>query len=173
LLRSSTPLLGLVVVAKTGAIHSLTDLNGKRLAMADGPDMLSRDAVLRGLQAQHISSLRQHSHTSSNSFWDLRMGKADAAVVNNVSLQLLEPAMRNSLRVVYQTEPLPPPALLVRRNVPAADAQALHDALLQLAASKPVLINHALLGGLAETELERDYGVLAKLPPGEVVSDAP
>jgi phosphonate transport system substrate-binding protein len=173
LLRSNAPMTGMIVVPKTGPLKDISDLRGRRVAVPEGADLLSRDTVLKWLSLQHVQFIRQRTHTVSNGFWDIRMGKADAAVVNSVSLHLMEPEISNNLRVLYQTEPLPPPALVVRRNLPPDIVKRLHDALLKLNDSKPVVMNNALMSDLTEADLDRDYGVLAKTPTAEAASHGP
>lgn len=172
-LRDSKPLIGMIAVMKNSKFRHPSDLQGLRLAIPEGRDFSAQQSIVQMLDEQHIKVQSVLMHTHSNGFRALYLGKVDAATGNNISFSLLEPEIRTQLRVIYQAPPLPPPALVAKRSIPPEHVKLVHDAILRLHEVNPSLMHNALLSNLTDADLDRDYGVLAKLPAPEAAPHAP
>lgn len=173
IVRDTTPLVGLIVVRNNSRFQQPADLKGRRLAVPEGRDISARQLVLQALREQQVPVEVLPMRTHSNGFRALYLGKVDAAAGNNITLDLLEPEIRNRFRVIYRSAPLPPPGLAVRQGMPPEHVKLLREALLHLAETQPAVLANALGGKVTEADLERDYSPLSKLPPPEAVPHAP
>lgn len=168
----------LVVTAKTSTIHNLEDLRGKTVAL---PDRLAIIPVLglrllrnQGLQPDgDFKPLYAASH--SNSALAVQRGDAQGAIVGSMPYAQFPDELRNSLRVLAQSEAIPNQFLLASPNLAAPQIEALRKALSAFAASaegRRFLENNGF-GGLkpaTDTELRkmetytRDVQTLLKGP---------
>ncbi len=172
ILRDTRPMIGMVVVRQDSALHTLNDLHERTLAIPNGSDMT---ASL--LQGQILKELKVHpqvktQRTHVNGLRAVMLGKIDAAVINNYSLQLLPPELTKQLRVIYRTEPLPPPAFAVAPRVPATDVRKVKAAFLRLNTTQPAMLEAALMPNITEADMERDYGILSRILPAEATAHA-
>lgn len=114
--RGDGPTTYLLLVRKDAAITSLADLRGKRLIVnvhtAANLGQVWLNSMLRDARLdsadRHFSSI-QLVNKSSSAILPLFFGKADAAIVDEVSFQAnreLNPALGTSLRVFSKAPPL-------------------------------------------------------------------
>lgn len=136
LVRDAAPLRGILVVPKDSPIHDVRDLAGKTLAIpspnALGASMLLR-ADLRSLYGIEMKLLNAKTHSSA--YLHAATGLADAAGGVEKSLQEQDPALRDSLRVLYTTRDMPSHPVAAHPRVPAQAREAVRKALLDMAAT--------------------------------------
>lgn len=168
----------LVVTAKTSAIHNLEDLRGKTVAL---PDRLAIIPVLglrllrnQGLQPDgDFKPLYAASH--SNSALAVQRGDAQGAIVGSMPYAQFPDELRNSLRVLAQSEAIPNQFLLASPHLAAPQIEALRKALSAFAASaegRRFLENNGFGGLKPATDAElrkmetyaRDVQTLLKAP---------
>ncbi|HET8730845.1 MAG TPA: PhnD/SsuA/transferrin family substrate-binding protein [Moraxellaceae bacterium] len=164
LLRGRTPLVAQVVVRRDSPLQQITDLQKHTLGLQEGASLSTNVMVLRILREQKIDFVLHVMNTESSALRSVLVGTTDAALVNNYLLQMVPVDMANHLRVIYSADELPPPALMVSRQTPPEVARKFHDAFLQLRDGAPALMIGILMRDLTDADLDRDYGVMAKLP---------
>ena len=161
---NGTQLSGILAVAKDGPIKQLSDLGGKTVAFP-APNALGASLLMRAdLDRVHhlkISPLWSQTHTSA--YLNVALGKADAAGGVMATFEQQPPAVRNKLKVLYETRPMPPHPVMAHPRVPTSDRDKLRQAFLDLGATSE---GQALLAkvpfkriGAAKPE---DYRDLAK-----------
>ena len=127
-------LRGVVVVAKTSPYQSLTDLKGKRIAT---PNKLALVTIIggqllrdNGLSNENGTLLRDvGSH--SNAVLAVQRNESEAALTENSALQQMPEELRNSVRIIGQTQRLPHVMFLAHPRLGQAGAEQVRDALLR------------------------------------------
>jgi phosphonate transport system substrate-binding protein len=115
----SRKLRGILVVKKEGAITSLEQLNGKSIAFP-APNALGASLLMRAeLSREHgIDFIPRYVGTHSSTYLNVALGSAAAGGGVKRTLGEQSPALRDKLRVLYQTEPVNPHPLVVHPRVP-------------------------------------------------------
>lgn len=170
LLRGHLPLVAQVVVRQDSPLQKLADLDKRTLGLQEGATLSSNVLVLRTLREQKIAYQARAMNTESSALRSVVLGTTDAALVNNYLMMMVPPDVLKRLRVIHSAVELPPPAIMVSRQAPPEVVHRFREAFLQLRDSSPALMDTILMRDLAEADLERDYGIMAKLPaeaPGE------
>lgn len=173
MLRNTAPMIGLVVVRKNSPLQTLHDLHGRTLATPNGSDMTTTLLFTHTLKTLNIRPQIKAQNTHVNGLRAVLLGKMDAAIVNNYSLQLLPPELVQQLRIIHRTTPMPPPAFAFAARVPEADMRKLKAAFLRLRATHPALLETALMPSITEADMERDYGVLSRMITPEAAHAQP
>lgn len=127
-------LRGVVVVAKTSPYQSLTDLKGKRIAT---PNKLALVTIIggqllrdNGLSNENGTLLREvGSH--SNAVLAVQRNECEAAITEMSALQQMPEELRNSVRIIGQTQRLPHVMFLAHPRLGQAGAEQVRDALLR------------------------------------------
>lgn len=135
----SQELRAMVVVAKSSTIRTADELRGKTVAL---PDRMAVMPVLgqrllreRGLQADvDYQLLPAISH--SNAAFSVQRGEAQAAIIGSVPFAQLPGELRDSLRVIAESESIPNQFILANPGLSAARVEALRKALLDFAAAQ-------------------------------------
>ncbi len=166
-LRGHLMLTGIVVVPKDSPIQQLADLQGHSLSLPEGKNHPANLFVLQSLKEQKITPLLHLVKTESNALRSVTLGKADAAIINNYTLKFVPADMTRQLRIIHQTTDLPPPPIAASLRLPAQDLQKIRSAMLRYPQTHPDLLQDSLMPDIVEADLERDYGVVGKLFPGE------
>ncbi len=134
-----------IVVARDSPIKSVADLRGKTVATIDAITTTSQITVRllhqAGLEAGRDVQLR-HERTPFNSAQAVVLGEAAAAGFPNVSLQALTPEIRDRLRIIKESTPVPGVMFISRK---AADIPS------------PEKFQEALFGFAQDTPEGRDY----------------
>jgi|SRR5579883_475572 len=127
------------VVVKSGTANKLEDLKGKRLSSnhLDDPKFVSRVIFDGKVDAATFFQLQPTSSTVKP-FKSIDRGEADAALVDDDQLRHMKSLpFGQSLKVVYESPPLPPyPVVAFDKNVKAPEREAVRKALLSLCSSK-------------------------------------
>jgi len=129
-------LFGILVVAKDGPIKSVADLNGKTVAFP-APNALGASLLMRAdldrLHKVRISPLWAQTHTSA--YLNVVLGKAEAAGGVMATFSQQPEAVRNKLRILYETRRMPTHPVMAHPRVPAADREKLRQAFLDMSAT--------------------------------------
>lgn len=173
LLRGRLPLVGQVVVRRDSPLQTLADLNEHSLGMQDGSTLSTNLLTLRTLRDQKIAYTPHLMNTESSALRSVVMGRDDAALVNNYLMQLVPAGILPRLRVIHSAADLPPPAMLVNRLTPPEVAQKFRNALFALRETNPAMLDSILMTDLTDADLERDYGIMARLLAPEGGGDKP
>jgi len=134
-----------ILVRKSSGIDALTDLKGKVLAF-DEPHSTSAHVVPRMLLMEKKLKLVQINSTggavpnavgyvygADGSAPNLLItGRVDGAVTSSRELQELRPEVRDTLKVIGKTVPVPRLLIAVRRNLDANLLKALKEVLLSM-----------------------------------------
>lgn len=171
LLHFGRPLTGLVIVRNDSPVQSLADLRTRTLGMPDGNDLPSGVLMRQHLREHKVEPRIVPTRTHANGLRSVLVGRVDAVSTNNYSLRLLPPEMAAQLRTIHETQALPPPALAAARRLPPEVAASLLNALLNLQKSRSPLLHSILMQDITEADLERDYGMLERLPVSEATHE--
>ncbi len=166
LITDKTPLIGVLVANKNTKINSVHDLNGKVLAF---PSVTSFGASLymRALltNKEHIHFTPKYVQSHDNVYRYVMLGMAAAGGGVNDTLNKQPEAVRNQLKIIYQTPPTPEHALVVHPRVPESVREKVLKAILKIwhdpagkAALKKIQIDEPVT-----TDYAKDYAPLAKL----------
>lgn len=129
---------GVVVVAKTAPIQTLQDLKGKRITT---PSKIALVAIVGGqlLRDNGLvndgNTLIQDVGSHSNAVLAVQRGEAEAALTENAALQQMPEDLRNSVRILAQTQRLPHVMFLAHPRLGQAGVARVRDVLLQFPTS--------------------------------------
>ena len=163
LVRDATPLRGILVVAKDGPIHEVSELDGKLLAVPS-PNALGASLLLRAeLERLHHVTMRMLDVKSHSSVYlHVASGLAEAGGGVEKTFQGQTPTVRERLRIIYTTAEMPSHPVAAHPRVPEKDREKMRRALLELATTTPGL---ALLSAIPMTRPVAasldDYQVMA------------
>ncbi|MCG8695640.1 MAG: phosphate/phosphite/phosphonate ABC transporter substrate-binding protein [Minwuiales bacterium] len=150
--QSKKQLKGIMVARKDSAIGGVADLNGEKVAFpspaAFGASVLPRAEMSASGIA--IEPVYVKSHDSVYRAVAAGIFPAGGGVVrtfNNV-----DPAVRDQLKIIHQTDEYTPHAFAAHRDVPAATADAVADVLLQAAERAPALLKPLGMKGFEKAD---------------------
>ena len=154
-------LYGILVTAKDGPVKDVKDLSGKTIAFpapnAFGASLLMRADLDRVLKVQH-SPMWTQTHTSA--YLNAALGKVAAAGGVSATFEQQPQAIRDKLKIIYETRRVASHPIMAHPRVPAADREKLRRAFLDMGATPE---GRALLGkvpihqiGSASTEDYRE-----------------
>lgn len=129
-------LFGVLVVDKDSPYETVADLDGQTIAFP-APNALGSSLLMRAdLTRRHgLSFVPEYVNTHSSAYLNVLLGEADAAGGVMATLNALDPAIRDRLRIIYETERMPPHPIVVHPRVPAEDAEKIRKAFLDMSAS--------------------------------------
>lgn len=127
-------LRGVVVVAKTSAIQTVQDLKGKRIAT---PNKVALVAIMgsqllrdKGL-GNDVNTLIRDVGSHSNAVLAVQRKEAEAAITEYVALQQMPEDLRNSVRIIAQTQRLPHVMFLAHPRLGQAGVEQVRNLLLR------------------------------------------
>jgi phosphonate transport system substrate-binding protein len=131
----SFPLRGALTVRKDGAVRSLEDLRGKKVALHDrlvlNSILMLAELAERGIQLEDMTIVRVASQNSA--LLSVVNRDVDAAITVNFALDRVPEQHKPDLWVIHQTEDhpeRPPNLILVHPNISQSELQRLQSALL-------------------------------------------
>jgi len=143
LVRDSEPIQGVVVVPINSPLRGPEDLQGKTLVVptlnAFGASLMVQ-ADLADLY--HVTVHPKDGKTHTSAYYQALNGLADAAGGVQKTLEAQEPAVRDSLRVIYTTRDLPSHPLAAHPRVPKEVRDKIQRAWLDMSrdpATRPLL----------------------------------
>lgn len=127
-------LFGVLVVDKDAPLDSVADLDGQVIAFPS-PNALGAALLMRSdLERVHdITYEARYVATHSSAYLNVALGEADAAGGVMATLKSLDPAIRDRLRVIYETTRLPPHPFVAHARVDVTVAETVRDALIEMA----------------------------------------
>jgi len=157
LLKYAQPVRGLLVVRADSPFDAPAALRGRTIATADAiavavlatQDELAKHGLQPGLEYRTTDS-----GTHLNAVMQVVNGRADAAMLGLHPYTLLPADLRPQLRVLAETASLSSLMYLTHPRLRDADAQALHDALLDFAATPDgqAFMRRGGYGGFADVD---------------------
>ena len=127
-------LRGVVVVAKASPIKTLAELKGKHITT---PSKIALVTIMGG-QLLRDNGLFTEADTQlkdvgshSNAVLAVQRGEAEAALTENAALQQMPQDLRNSVRIIAQTQRLPHVMLLAHPRLGQAGVERVRNLLLQ------------------------------------------
>lgn len=146
----------IVAVREGGPVRTPADLRGRTVAMLD-PLSLTATVGRRWLEQQGLADAVavEHQPSINSMLFALDRGEVAAFVAATTQLQSLPAATPRSERVLDRIEDIPAPMYLARPTMPAAEVQALRQAMqaFQHDASRPLTAANAPLGPLPPARL--------------------
>ena len=127
-------LFGVLVVAKDSDIQTVADLEGKTIAFPS-PNALGAALLMRAdLDRIHgLSYNAEYVSTHSSAYLNVALGQMDAGGGVMATLNRTEPAVRDRLRIIYETTRVPPHPFVAHKRVDPKVADAVQKAFLKLA----------------------------------------
>lgn len=169
LVRDAALIHGVMFVATDSPVVSVDALAGREVAYV-GPWTVctqSLTAYTRG-----IGVVPKYVGTAANAYKNVLLGLTPAGGVLDTSLGQAPPEVRSRLRVIYETPPFAPHAVIAHPRVRTEDAARLAEALVELARREgPALLDPVHLASPVPAVYARDYApferVLEEDPPEE------
>jgi len=131
-----TQLSGILVVAKEGPIKQIADLAGKTVAFP-APNALGASLLMRAdldrIHKLKISPMWAQTHSSA--YLNAALGKADAAGGVMSTFEQQPPAVREKLKILYETRAMPSHPVMAHPRVPTGDRDKLRQAFIDLGAT--------------------------------------
>ena len=133
-------LRGVVVVAKDSPIQTLLDLKGKHIAT---PNKIALVTIMGGQLLRdnglvnQVSALIQDVGSHSNAVLAVQRGEAEAALTENSALQQMPEDLRNSVRIIAQTQRLPHVMFLAHPRLGQAEVTRVRNLLLRFPHTAP------------------------------------
>lgn len=135
LIRDRSNLYGILLVRKDSPAKTLSDLNGKEIAFPT-PNAFAACLIMRADFLHHHVSITPKFVTSHNSVYlHVAKGLVAAGGGSNKTLKEQDPKIRDTLRILYTTRPVPSYPVVVHPRVPRAAAEKVRRALLEMAAT--------------------------------------
>jgi len=132
----SRQLKGILVVNRDSDIKSLEHLNGQMIAFP-APNALGASLLMRAdlKKLHHINFMPLYVQTHSSVYLHVATGltKAGGGVASTLARQKQE--VREHLRVIYETRPMPPHPIVAHPRIPVEVREKVRQALLDIAAS--------------------------------------
>jgi phosphonate transport system substrate-binding protein len=159
-------LTGILVVRKDSGISSIQQLQGKEIAFP-APNAFAASLYMRTLlrEREGLEFRARYVHSHSNSYRHVYTGQALAAGGVLSTLRRQPAAVRDELKVIYQTPDHPPHPIAVHPRVPPGLRKQVQEALLALPATEA---GRRLLAAIqmplpGKADFARDYAPLGSL----------
>lgn len=158
-------LSGVVVVRGDSPLRSLSDLRGKPVAFP-APNAFAASLLVRAqLASQRIEIQPRYVKNHGNVYRSIALGEMEAGGGVNNTLQREEPALRQRLRVLYETPRYAPHPLVAHPRIPAEMREAILSALIAQALSPAGrdLLEAVQMPQPVVADYARDYAALEAL----------
>jgi phosphonate transport system substrate-binding protein len=170
LIRDAEPLVGVLVVRKDSPVRKVKQLNGAVVAFPSARAFAS-SMYLRALlsEKERIAFVPKYVTTHGNVYRHVILGMSAAGGGVNKTLHKESPDLREQLRIIYQTPPVPAHPLCVHPRVPASVRESVAGAILKLAGGEAsqTLLKQVELSRPVRTDYEKDYASLEGLNLGK------
>jgi phosphonate transport system substrate-binding protein len=167
LVRDAVPLRGILVVRKDSPVRTIQDIEGKTVAFPS-PNALGASLLMRADLARllHVSVVPLYVKTHSSVYMHVVNGLAAAGGGVEKTLQEQDPAIRDTLRVLYTTRDMPSHPVAAHPRVPKTDRDKVQHALLEMGESKQgqewldkVPMKRLVAATISDFTLMRDWGL--------------
>ena len=162
---SRSKLTGILVVQVNSPIKSIQELNGKEIAFP-APNAFAASLLIRAeLAKKGIYIKPKYLNTHASSYRAAAIGDVVASGGVNTTLQREELALRESLRVLYETSGYAPHPFVANPRVPVNIRKSVTDAFIALSGNES---GDKLLEGIQipipmRSDYQRDYAPLESL----------
>lgn len=169
LVRDAAPLRGIVVTRKEGPVHSLSDLEGKTLAMPS-PNAIGASLLIRAdlERLHHVKTAPLYVKTHSSVYLHVVNGLADAGGGVEKTLEEQDQQVRDSLRILYTTREMPSHPVAAHPRTAKEAREKVRRAFLELAATPAgqallaeVPMKRAVTAEIGDYALMRQWGLEA------------
>ncbi|MBJ6727398.1 phosphate/phosphite/phosphonate ABC transporter substrate-binding protein [Geomesophilobacter sediminis] len=132
LVCDKTQIHGVLVVKKEGPVRSVRELNGKTVALPS-PNAIGASLMMRAdLDQMQVAITPLYVKTHSSVYLHVVKGMAAAGGGIDKTLAEQPPAVRDALRVIHRTRPIPSHPVAVHPRVPKRDAEIVRQALIAM-----------------------------------------
>jgi len=154
LLKYDLSIHGLLVVKSDSPFKNLEDFRGRTIATPDSISLVAiagkAEMAAQGLR-ENIDYQSKQSGTHINAAMQVIHGRTDGAMLALQAYNLMRPALRQQLRVLAETPPLPSLMYLTHPRLSVTEVQSIRKALLDFSASPDEQArNHQSTNGLIE-----------------------
>jgi phosphonate transport system substrate-binding protein len=175
LIRDAEPLIGILVVRKDSPVKTVKQLNGAVLAFPSARAFAS-SIYLRALlsEKEKIAFVPKYVTTHGNVYRHVILGMSAAGGGVNKTLHKESPELKEQLRTIYQTPPVPAHPLCAHPRVPASVRGSVTGAILKLAGDEASqsLLKQVELSRPVRTDYEKDYASLEGLNLGKYAPES-
>jgi len=133
---------GVLVTARQGDVHRLTDLRGRGIAFTNttalAATLLNEYGLLESGFDVRKRAVVLYTHSPETSLLSVSIRRVDAAAVSLADWEVFQhdhPASAGQLTVLWRSDDLSGPAVMASGSVPLAHVRSLQTALVQLAAN--------------------------------------
>lgn len=136
LVRDDIPLQGILVVPKSSPVRTVSELDGKSLAIPS-PNAIGASLLIRA-DLDNVFRIRMtaiNAKTHSSVYLNVATGAADAGGGVQKTLEEQDPGIRDALRVLYTTRSIPSHPVSAHPRVIKTAREAIRNALLDMAAT--------------------------------------
>jgi len=133
IVRDRSEFRGILVVRKDSPINSPSELNGKTVAFPS-PNALGDSLLMRAELSSlfHVSVAPLYVTSHGSVYLHVAKGLADAGGGVEKTLQEQEGAIRDALKVIYETRPVPSHPVAVHPRVIGPDAEKVRRAFIEM-----------------------------------------
>ena len=160
IIRNERLLRGVFFVAADSPVASVDALEDREVALV-GPWTFCSVSLRSYARGLHIRP--KYVGTSANAYKNVLLGMAAAGGVLDSTLEDAPPEIRSKLRVVYETPPMAPHAVIAHPRVPHEVASRVASALQAMANAGGGLLGAVHLEAPVEARYARDYAPLEHL----------
>jgi len=165
LMDSQERLSGILTVAADSPIQDVAALDGQTVVFP-APNAFAASLLIRAhLARRGIRIEPQYVQTHASVYRAVALGEVIAGGGVNNTLQREEPALRNRLRVLYETPSYAPHPLVAHPRIPAALRESVLSAFINIASTDNgrQLLNQVQLPVPVRSNYDRDYAPLERL----------
>ena len=135
LVRDKVPMRGILVVPRDGPVRTVKDLDGKKVAFPTPNAPVGCLLMKVELKRQFGVTVEPlYVKTASNTYLHVAKGLAAAGGAPDKTFASQDAALKDALRVIHTTQPLPPHPVAAHPRVSGADREKVRKALLDMAA---------------------------------------
>lgn len=125
-------LKGILVARKDSAIRDLQDLEGATLVFSSPTSFAASILPQAELRKHGVSFTPRYVHSHESAYLNVVKGLAPAGGGIQRTLELVDPAVRDDLRVIWMTQGYAPHAIAAHPRVPARDREKVLAAMLEM-----------------------------------------
>lgn len=175
LVRDATPMSGILISPKGGefdTIKTLNDLNGKIL-LFPSPNAFGASLYMRALLTREkgLNFVTKYVKTHPNVIRGVVRNEGQAGGMVNATLLAEDPALREKVKVIYETPPAAPHPIAAHPRVDAATREAVSIALLDYLKQHKAEASGINMSNPMRANYNRDYLPLESLGLEEFVSN--
>ena len=123
--------VGMMVVRKDSPYQSIKDLDGKQVAYP-GPTFVTTMLAHTYLTANNVKVTPNYVVSMDSVYRTVAKGLFDAGQGEMRTFEIMDPAVRDQLRILWTADPLPPFAFVVHPRVPLATIRKIQDVMVKM-----------------------------------------